>query len=568
MKSQYFALVVKKNEQSDLSERIQEINNLFLSMGLKKLVDSNRLHVYVNVSASSIKISDEGVVIGKIFRSIGGGHLSEFVDYEKEKLILSDGRSLISDFWGEYVAIFKGADKSKIHVVRDPAGMLSCYYFENENFTIIASDVNLLFITKLCSPVVNKKQIINHLLASELRTATTCLVDIKELLYGFRLTITADKSFLAELWSPWKFCEPAFCVIDEMEAVSALRESVIKCKGGSSFSCVNLSTPSAVSDERFYARLVSNAFNVNLVEEFLPNVDGVDIKYSDAMHLPRPLASSFTQPIHEKILRVANEIGADAIFDGGGGDNIFCKFNSAAVLMDQLIVEGFGKGMFRTAKSMSQLGEVSLWVVIQKFLKRISLRHRNYTWPVSVALLSPDAIRRSADAAVHPWLEAPKSALPGKAIQIGYILGFHTYLDGFSDVRAPRRVSPLMSQPIIEVCLRISSWLWMTGGCNRAIARNAFSSDLPSAVLERRLKGGGDDLFSRILVDNVDAIRTMLMEGWLSENNIIDRVATAKSLDAPFFLDLQKLKSILGFVDVEAWVQSWLKKERDQDFSF
>src|SRR3546814_5721791 len=50
-------------------------------------------------------------------------------------------------------------------------------------------------------------------------------------------------------------------------------------------------------------------------------------------------------------------------------------------------------------------------------------------------------------------------------------------------------IHPLLSQPVIEHCLAIPTWLQCAGGCDRSIARQAFKPDLPAKVIERRGKG-------------------------------------------------------------------------------
>ena len=44
---------------------------------------------------------------------------------------------------------------------------------------------------------------------------------------------------------------------------------------------------------------------------------------------------------------------------------------------------------------------------------------------------------------------------------------------------------PLLSQPLIETCLRIPVHLLATEGWDRAVARRAFSTDLPAEVYQR-----------------------------------------------------------------------------------
>jgi asparagine synthase (glutamine-hydrolysing) len=60
-------------------------------------------------------------------------------------------------------------------------------------------------------------------------------------------------------------------------------------------------------------------------------------------------------------------------------------------------------------------------------------------------------------------------------------------------------VSPLVSQPLIELCLAIPTWFWCADGQNRAIARKAFAGDLPPPTLARRSRGTSESFILQAL---------------------------------------------------------------------
>src|SRR5665213_1061361 len=45
---------------------------------------------------------------------------------ESERIVASCGRSLVTSYWGRYVAIICDAQNTSVHVLRDPTGGLSC----------------------------------------------------------------------------------------------------------------------------------------------------------------------------------------------------------------------------------------------------------------------------------------------------------------------------------------------------------------------------------------------------------------------------------------------------------
>lgn len=117
-------------------------------------------------------------------------------------------------------------------------------------------------------------------------------------------------------------------------------------------------------------------------------------------------------------------------------------------------------------------------------------------------------------------------------------------------------ISPLMSQPILEACLSVPSWLWCEGGRNRAVAREAFRDCLPQIVINRRTKGAFNGLVTQLIERHRSFIREMLLDGILAQHGILDRdlVAAAMSGQLP---TRDALSQLMALVDFEAWASGW-----------
>jgi asparagine synthase (glutamine-hydrolysing) len=87
---------------------------------------------------------------------------------------------------------------------------------------------------------------------------------------------------------------------------------------------------------------------------------------------------------------------------------------------------------------------------------------------------------------------------------------------------------PLLSQPVMEACLKVPSWMWIAGGRNRAIARQAFADLLPSGILDRRSKGSYTGHMAAMYLRNKSKMREFLEEGQLQAHDLLDRPALAK----------------------------------------
>jgi asparagine synthase (glutamine-hydrolysing) len=253
---------------------------------------------------------------------------------------------------------------------------------------------------------------------------------------------------------------------------------------------------------------------------------------------------------------VADAIGADMHFNGGGGDNVFCYLGSAAPLADRLLREGPGRGAMATARAIGAITGASLWTVPRLAARKLPSHARAYRWHMDETLM-PKGIATEIGLPGHPWLDAPRDALPGQAAHIAALLRIENHVEGLG--RGQRRgiCAPLLSQPLVETCLAIPSWYWCEGGVNRAIARKAFAGRLPAPILDRQIKGTPDSFSANLFEANRALLAEILLGGRLAAQGLIDRQAVADVLrwEGPV-RGLAHLR-ILTFATVEAWIAAW-----------
>jgi asparagine synthase (glutamine-hydrolysing) len=157
----------------------------------------------------------------------------------------------------------------------------------------------------------------------------------------------------------------------------------------------------------------------------------------------------------------------------------------------------------------------------------------------------------------HPWLDAPADALPGKAAHVAMLTRIQGTIDGFSRLEAPPQINPLLSQPIVEACLRIPTWQWCEGGQNRAVARLAFREDLPPRIVNRRSKGGPDSFAFDVIEANRALLREQLLEGVLAQRGLLDLKALENCLDARRWIQRDDYVRLSALAEAEAWVRHW-----------
>src|SRR3546814_3180395 len=106
----------------------------------------------------------------------------------------------------------------------------------------------------------------------------------------------------------------------------------------------------------------------------------VDLAGSAARGLPRPSARAFAQASALLADAVACDHHASAIFDGGGGDNMFGSLQSPAPVVDCLRSDGGAGHFWQTASSIGIAAQTSTFDVERRALLRSWSRGPAYRW--------------------------------------------------------------------------------------------------------------------------------------------------------------------------------------------
>jgi asparagine synthase (glutamine-hydrolysing) len=547
------------------------------------LLERSGLILFV-VGPGVSKLGEDGALIGSVFtRGAASGVTLD--EGDQQAAVASRGASLIRRCWGGYVAVLSDAEAGSVDILRAPLGDLACYWTSIEGMMLFASDLSLMRAAGMPSPSIDGAALARHLAAEDIRRSETCLEQVRELPGGQRITVEGGRCKLDTLWSPWIFAAPERQLSDAEEAARRVRDAALHCVGARAsafnhvllklsggldssivfaclhhskrpFTAVTLATHDPSGDERAHAGTVARSAGVHLVERYR-DPSRVALERSAAARLPRPTARSFTQETARIAGEVASETGSEAIFDGGGGDNIFCSLQSARPAADCLMSEA-GRGFFwRTTESIAQLAQTSLWAVARRAWMMKSRRFPDYRWPLEIRFLSAEARAELDGAANHPWLIAPTATLPGKAAHVALIAAAQSVAEGFDMEVALPTFSPLISQPLVEACLQVPSWLWFEAGRNRATARRAFAGRLPDATLQRRSKGAPDCFIADLFEANRPTIRAMLTRGALSDLGLLDMETLSQALDDRAPVRGHDFLRIMQLADAEAWARCW-----------
>jgi asparagine synthase (glutamine-hydrolysing) len=386
--------------------------------------------------------------------------------------------NLLHRYWGGYVgAVPSGRG---VRVLRDPSGLLPCYYSVTRAATIFASDVETLLATGLVRPEIDWAELVRHHYTRELPTAETVLRGVRELLPGFTVEANGLQAPQRMRWCPWDYVQSdrdprgengpellrrivtnsvqcwssrhAHLLVSVSGGLDSSIVAACLAKTGRNIQCITLYTDDPAGDERAYARALCTHLDLPLTERSY-RVEDIDIDLAISPHLPRPIGRTLAQAYEKAHLDLARAEGIDAFVTGNGGDNVFGYSQSAAAIADRFICEGPTLGVLRTIRDVCRQTGCGPIEAVRAAVR--TSRRRRYSWPPSAMFLDRGAYAGlTTEALDHPWLNSPVGASPGKAAHIAALLRFQHHLDPTRGDFAPL-LTPLVSQPVVEALGRL-----------------------------------------------------------------------------------------------------------------
>ncbi|MGH8169532.1 MAG: asparagine synthase-related protein [Steroidobacteraceae bacterium] len=547
-------------------------------------------------SCSTYTLTEEGgVVLGNLFErkqeGVSAAASSALGESDSRAMLDSNGRHLIESFWGRYVAFLHDAQARAAWVVRDPSGGLPCYLVRSRGVDVYFSWIEDI-VPLLDAPLeVNWPYLIATVCFLRQHSPGTALRAVTQVLAGECVETRAGVSKRLFYWDPLSLANSG--VIEDLgEAVAAMRRCVrevvhawaschdhmlLSLSGGLDSSivlaclkdaptqpritCFHYYPLGADLDERAYARAAAAKSGLELLERARDSSFSLQALLS-VHRMPEPTNYPYFLEHSRLEAQLAAEQGAAAVVIGYGGDQLFYQERAEWAPGDFLHRRGLRPGVLRVALDAAQMDQISVWQVLGGALSSYFAHQR---WSVleeagrKRPLLTPPVIeeaRRNAGF-LHPLLRHPRGAPSGKlwhAHQISQPFDFYDPLQREGDAE---RMSPLCSQPLMELCLRIPTYVLTQGGWDRAVARRAFYEDLPPEIRNRRHKGGIEEHLRLTLEHNRPFLRELLLDGALVREGIIDRARLAEVLSGRATPIATGSGEVLEYAGIEAWLRRW-----------
>jgi asparagine synthase (glutamine-hydrolysing) len=567
-------------------------------------------------SDAAILIGDcRGVILGTIFRSPGTCYSDRPTPIrflspgQSEDILRSMGRSLVSDCWGYYVAALHYPESASAVVLRGPVSPLACFHVEQGTLNVFFSRLDDCIDLKVTPVSINWDSITAQVIGGDYLTNETAIEEIGSLECGESIECKTDCRLRHVYWDPRWFLEEGSAANFE-EAIQTIRDAteycvralssphdsiLVRVSGGLDSSIVLSSLgrvphkPSITAvtyysrgcgDERRFARSMAAMANCRLVEQ--PRNQQLDFRrFLDCNRTVRPVLNFSAPDVEARIITLARELSASAIFDGELGDNIFGSHPSPGALVECFRQSGLGRGFLSAAMDYAMLTKQSLWQTFaltrrealsvsadpdfsaSKEMRRVLGADRVR----SAILASTEAEERHnnmGDRFLHPWFKQSRRIAPGShALLFGLItVTSTTYHSPFSGPHDPPRMSPLVSQPLLEIALGMPRHLHCKFAQDRAVARAAFADALPPDILQRGLGKGGPGLWLKeVIENNVGFLREFLLDGVLVRRRLIDRMKLEAVLSPRIAKSTAIAGDIIAKLYIEAWLRTWQQAE-------
>jgi len=553
--------------------------------GLFLHTDWQDVALYCDASVPVVEAPDNNVtLLGCAFNRGTNSRVRQSPTVDTDDCMLA-ARRLAGSFWGAFVALIRipGGDWG---VLRDPSGHMPCFYTVGSNLTMLGSDATTISNCSRGNASIDRALLLDHLVFGNLQGAQTPLRDLLELLPGEFLP-GRNPTLKIAAWSPWDFTralspvpfgEAVERVGSALEATGqawarAFERPMVTLSGGLDSSivatyaqrttgqalCVNLFTVDPIGDERRHAEAVCRHIGAELVTEAYPD-HADDLTRKASWYGPRPTAQAIGRATDRLLAAMLAEHGRQAIFNGLGGDNVFCFQQSAVPLLDCLLSDAGWRAVASTAAGLAGTTNSSLLAITADLARATWAYARHGSKPPRphrTDFLRFDGGAERSTSNAHPWCHPPYGSLPAKARHVAAIAQAQVHLNRFPRHWNIANISPLLSTPLVEACLGIPSWLWCQGGEDRAVARAAAAGRLPATILHRRTKGSPVRLFSDTYYKQRDALGDFLLNGAMSSLGLLDCDAIGAYLASDRHLPDARYLKLLELCNAEGWCRHW-----------
>jgi asparagine synthase (glutamine-hydrolysing) len=462
-----------------------------------------------------------GFVYGTLFPRRAGAQsaVSTIPRTIAEQICQSRGASLLTEYWGHYILFLRTPDGAWCQT--DPIGAFPCFHRRIGEVSSIFSHLEACppgFRAGLSLDIGFLRRL---RLYDKIQTGQTGFLEIRELGGGQRLDLETRQACPEQVWDPRRIAKAPLRLSDA-DAAHRLKQTVKDCvaswAGHSGALVMDLS---GGLDSSIVTSCLANAVpapQFEIVHHLIRSGDAPELAHASATsrHLGRSLTvidilpsrnlpeidnhPASTRPWRqflglgfESLLPERLQDPDTAFFTGQGGDHLFLMTRSSLGLADCLLAGSVTRALSEWLNA-ARLSDTSLWQTLSANLPYLLGRSGRSVMARAIAsrLDRPQALAGQLSHwldGLPDWVLEPDGVPPGKFEQVSTLLHMFMVRDPMAGFGGRRVIHPLISQPVIELCLRLPVWQLCLGGINRGLARAAFRGDIPDCVRLRTTKG-------------------------------------------------------------------------------
>src|SRR5579884_110178 len=525
------------------------------------------------------------VIVGRFFPKEGNRE----PHIHPSELARSQGRCLLQRGWGRYVAVMIDDRNHCIFLCRDPLGLSSLYVVIYKDGVLFASDPGLLYTGLPTSPPLDWGYLATFLVHGPVTTTRTPFKGVHEVRPGGCLTITPEGCNSTTHWDPVDVAgnEMQIHPTDAAEAVhSVLTSSVRQWTYGSHGIYLDLSggidsssllvvlkelevtviaafvhyRTVRVADELSFAHLVARHLDCELIE-----LDGDSCLPFSPPLVERRLAQ---RPIGQLVLSRLQDLHLAArprtnmeFMNGFGGDQVFmANLGEGLYLLDHLrrggIVGGWTEILSASARTGWPLVNIMATSAKTLFRHFILRRYDGHRWADPVPTWCTDDLRNLlTDDILHPpfWHDLRRLS-PAKARQVLEVYNSTAWVDRHIRCVDSLMLHPFLSQPLVELGLRLPVPDLYANGFDRRPLRRSMHERLPMAIVARTGKGDYFGVYQRGLRANLTEVESVLQHGELARLGLIDNDAALAALRLAAMGPTLDLWPIINLISLEIWL--------------
>lgn len=577
MSYKYIVLVGRRGPP--IEEELQSAQKALEPLGVELRTTFGSIALFASPGTPILRLANDGIVIGHLFCREGEPVTTPYVAAEHADANHTQ-QHVLNNYWGEYVLLHSGsANAAGTVLLRDPSGGVACFYSLDGGKGFVTSHTHLAETLGIYQRSVDWNYVAHCLRHPSLKSRHTGLAGLQELHPGFSLSVRGPDLKIRECWSPWSFVEANRRYGSFHDAAAGVRSAVtrsvkawaeadrsvlLELSGGldssivaaslkgvdSRVSCCTVTTPVRGTGEQRYASQMADYLGGELKVLHLA-FDAARFDFAPPVDAVVPGTGPLQYAVNSAMEATALSVGATSFFSGAGGDTVFSYLGNAAPAADAFLEGGTALGL-KAVRDLSDLHHCTLWKAARLTFRKL-VRKAKVPTEADQSFLKADSNPGYAE--THPWFTSPPGTFPGDQERIVDLAGTQMFR---SD--APRATShwlrmPLLSQPVVEECLRAPTWMAIHGGRNRAVARAAFSDPLPHEIVHRGSKSSFVNFLGAYFQRNRRQVREFLLTGNLHARGYLDADSISRFVQSTSPLRDHSFVRLLELCMIENWIR-------------